>query len=614
MLENFKKYCKEKSIDFFLPISFVLAIIPLIVRTKKVIFDNYSADIMGDTLTYDLFSQNKALLLMIFSIILVGFFIVYRKFIFEKKDKIINGILICSFVFLVFTLISAVSSQYKQVAFWGVYNRAEGFVTYLCYFILFVYSIYTFKKTEDYKCLLNAILIVVFVNAFLGIFQFSGNDLIKTELGKLIVVPNKIIEETGGGNLSLLYEKGKLYGTLFHYNYVGSFAAIVIPILFTAMILEYDVMYKMILGCGFLSSIWLLLGSTSRAGLVGIFLAAAFAIFIFGKVILKNKKHLAIGIISIVVFIIGLNLISKGAVFTRVPSLFKDAASVFSNTNSVDYHELIPIKDIKNIDGTVDLVFENKTLKIVFKDSKYKFSCDGNEIKVNKGTDNYLLDSSDFSNLSFKLYKSSETSDMMDLLKLTIDNIDSRSFYFKADYDNNTIHLVSSKNFENIDLEELPSIGFKGKEKLGSVRGYIWSRSIPLLKDCFILGKGPDTYMLYFPQNDLLAKYYAYDNPNMFVDKPHNLYLLFGLNHGIIALLAFLAAALIYIIDSLKLYALKKEYNESQAFGIATFLGVIGYLGAGVFNDSVISVAPVFWIVFGVGIALNYINRKANNK
>ncbi len=610
MLENLKKYCKEKSIDFFLPISFVLAIVPLIVRAKEVALDSYTAEIMATDTTYDLFSQNKAFLLMIFSIILIGFFIVYRKFIFEKKDKIINGILICSFIFLGFSLVSALLSKYKHVAFWGVYNRAEGFITYLCYFVLFIYSIYTFRKTQDYKCLLNSLLIVVFINAFLGIFQFSGNDLITTELGKLFVVPQKIIEKTGGGNLSLLFEKGKLYGTLFHYNYVGSFAAIVIPILFTAMILEYDVMYKMILGCGFLSSLWLLLGSTSRAGLVGVMGSIAFAVVIFAKVIFKNKKQLAIGIISILVCLVGLNLVSHGSVFERIPSLFKDAFSVFSNTNSTDYHDLVPVKNIKNNDnGTVDITFAKKTLNVAFKDAKYKFTCDGNEIKVNKGENEYLLDSSDFTNVSFSLYQSSEDSQILDLLKLTIDNNDSSSFYFKAKMDN-SIHLVSSKNYENIDLEELPYIGFKGKEKLGSARGYIWSRSLPLLKDCLITGKGPDTYLLYFPQNDLLAKYYAYGTPNITVDKPHNLYLLIGLNHGIIALTAFLAMTLIYTIDSFKLYALKKEYSESQIFGIATFLGVIGYLFAGIFNDSLISVAPVFWVVFGVGIALNYINRK----
>ena len=69
-----------------------------------------------------------------------------------------------------------------------------------------------------------------------------------------------------------------------------------------------------------------------------------------------------------------------------------------------------------------------------------------------------------------------------------------------------------------------------------------------------------------------------------------------------------------YIIDSVKLYALKKQYTASQMLGATTSLGVVGYLFAGMFNDSVISVAPVFWIVLGVGVALNFMNREAISK
>ena len=68
----------------------------------------------------------------------------------------------------------------------------------------------------------------------------------------------------------------------------------------------------------------------------------------------------------------------------------------------------------------------------------------------------------------------------------------------------------------------------------------------------------------------------------------------------------------LYTVDSIKLYICKKKYNNSDIMGIITFLSIAGYLTAGIFNDSVISVAPVFWIVFGVGLALNHINKKAS--
>lgn len=608
-MENLKKYLKENPIVFFLPISFVLAIVPLIVRAKEVKLDEFSQTIWGVSTQYELFSQNKFILLAIFTVIAIFISIIYFKYIFEKKDKIVHIILLLTIIFLILSLLSSIFSPYKHIAFWGVYNRAEGFITIACYLLLFIYSIYTFKSTDNFRFVVIPILIIVFINAFLGMFQYAGDDLINTELGKLISIPTSIAEKTGG-QLSLLYESGKLYGTLFHYNYVGSFVAVLLPILFCSMFIEDDIIFKIIIGLGFLAALWLLFGSTSRGGLVGVLGSIFIAIIMFGRLIFKNKKQLLIGICSIVVIILGLNFITNGSVFSRVPSLFKDAFSIFSNTSDVNYKDLVPVKDITNENGDVQVVFQNETLNISFEDNKYKFTdSSNNKISISKGDDCYLLDNDKLSTVSFKLFKSSEAADKMDVLQLAPTGDSKNSFLFKVK-DDGSIHLVNPSNFEDIDIEFPETFGFAGKEKLGSARGYIWSRSIPLLKDNLILGKGPDTFVLEFPQNDLIGKYYAYDTPNMIVDKPHNLYLQIALNNGLIALIAFLGVMLIYIIDSLKLYSLKKEYKTSELFGAAISLGVIGYLLAGVFNDSVISVAPIFWILLGVGVAVNYMNRK----
>ena len=112
----------------------------------------------------------------------------------------------------------------------------------------------------------------------------------------------------------------------------------------------------------------------------------------------------------------------------------------------------------------------------------------------------------------------------------------------------------------------------------------------------------------------MIAKLYAYDTPIMTVDKPHNMYLQIAFSDGLIALIAFLITAILYIVDSFKLYALKAKYTASEALGAATTLSILGYLAAGMFNDSNISVAPIFWIIFGVGFALNYINKANKEK
>ena len=86
----------------------------------------------------------------------------------------------------------------------------------------------------------------------------------------------------------------------------------------------------------------------------------------------------------------------------------------------------------------------------------------------------------------------------------------------------------------NVPVE---SFGFKGVERLGSNRGYIYSRSIPLLKHNIILGAGADNFVLEFPQQDIKSKLEFLGDPYVIIDKPHNMFLQMGINDGCIALL-----------------------------------------------------------------------------
>ncbi|AWK50043.1 polymerase [Clostridium beijerinckii] len=605
-MANLKNNSKEKSFNFFFPIAFILGIIPLIVRMTVVKVDEHTINIWGTATQIDLFSQKKSFFLMIFSIILIAISIIFFKKIFSKKDKVINYTLIACGIFSLFTLLSAIFSKYREVSFWGIFDRSEGLITITCYMILFIYSIYTFRTTNDYKYIITPLLILVFINAFLGIFQYIGQDLIQTSLGKSIVMPSQY--QSANSQVNLLNEKGTIYGTLFSYNYVGSFVSIVLPILFCYTIFEDDVMYKIMSFIGTLLSFWLLFGSSARSGIVGVLGSIIFGIIIFWKLLIKRKKGILIGIGVLIILLIGANFVSKGSIFDRIPSLATDAISIFKDTSDFDYTEHTPVKDIKYSDSITEVLLPNDTLKISYENGSPVFKNSQDEIVEYTLKDKVLTTNTEsFKNITFAFGKLDKKSIISDSLLL---NINAKpEFLFKLN-DNKAFQLMDMSSKQYVDLEYPETFGFKGKEKLGSSRGYIWSRAIPLIKDTFILGTGPDTFAFEFPQGDLIGKYYAYDTPNIVVDKAHNLYLQIAINYGVIALLAFLAMMVIYIVDSIKLYAFKEHFEErSIMLGAITCLGIIGYLFAGIFNDSVVSVAPVFWIVLGVGVALNFINR-----
>lgn len=614
-MENLKKFCKEKSITFFFPIALVLTIVPLIVRMRISEPDEDTLKLYGSSANSDLFTQNKEICLIFLSAIILIIAITCFKKFYEKKDKLINIMIICSLIFLGFTFLSALFSKYKHVAFWGIYDRSEGFITIACYILLFIYSIYTFKKTEEFKFILIPILILVYINGFLGLFQFFGSDLIKTSLGGLIAIPSSY--NIDPSKLSLAYESGTIYGTLYHYNYVGSFTALVLPILFGACVIEDDIFLKLLSMGGSLVGLWLLFGSTSRAGIIGFGAIIVFACIFFGKLLLKKKKALLITLACLAVFAVGLNFATSGKIFRRIPSLVSDGLSLFKSNTDFDYRDHIPVKNIEHIDNNIVLTLPTDTLTISFENNDYVFRNSKNEVVDYKSEFNskikaydYTTTDANFSNISFRSGKiKSKTKN--DGLMLILNG--SNEFMFIT-RDDNSMHLIDPKTLEEIDLDFPETIGFNGKEKLASSRGYIWSRSIPLLKDTLILGSGPDTFSFDFPQHDLLGKLYAYGTTNMIISKAHNLFLQIGLNNGVVALIAFVILIMFYIIDSFKLYALKNKYDEKQILGSILALSVIGYLFTGLFNDSVICVAPIFWIILGVGAAVNFINKKAQTK
>lgn len=138
-------------------------------------------------------------------------------------------------------------------------------------------------------------------------------------------------------------------------------------------------------------------------------------------------------------------------------------------------------------------------------------------------------------------------------------------------------------------------------QSIGSGRGYIWYNSIKLLKNTFFIGYGPDTFATVFPRSDSSRKILR----GVLIDKPHNMYLQIAINTGIISLICVFCLFILYIVSSFKLYIKASFDNLYNILGLAIFVAFLSYIITAVFNDSVISVAPVFWVLLGIGISIN---------
>ncbi|MBK5263254.1 MAG: O-antigen ligase family protein [Peptostreptococcaceae bacterium] len=258
---------------------------------------------------------------------------------------------------------------------------------------------------------------------------------------------------------------------------------------------------------------------------------------------------------------------------------------------------------------------------------KIKFSVGGNEAVITVDPENpEVVKIVDNNGKEIKLipteishsYKMDDERFSACLLQPTKDKDGGIYYVFSADMQNHQWPLRITNNgvlFLNglgalVDLDKVPTIGWENNGSWGSGRGYIFSRSIPMLKDTLLLGHGADTYCIYFPHKDYVGKYNAGIDLNMIFDKPHNMYLGMALDTGGLSFLAMLAFWGIYIVQSGGLYFRSKFKTFNEYVGAAIMFGVCGFMAAGFVNDSTVSTFPMFYGLLATGIAINYINKR----
>lgn len=590
-----------------LPIMFVLLVVPLAMQISIVTIGENTLMFYQDVEQVDIYIYSKSACLMFGCVLMIIFAVLMLNLEIKnfKKDMLVY--FICSFIFVIFTLISSFLAIDREVAFHGFFMNGEGFYNLACYMIVFIYTILNFTRINDFRYLAYPLVIVVIINTILGLMQYTSNDILSTDFGANLITPTKydyLIE-----NIKIAHETFStyMYGTLYHYNYMGTFCSMVIPF-FTILfftdnnkINKFIFLVTAILGC------LLLFGSNARSGIAGIAGVLIFSFLLFFKQLLKNWKISISAIIIVVIIAVVSNIVAGGTLFARVPTLFEDIKSIFVSDRNFDFTEHIPIKDVILDDNIATLNINGNMLILEYKSGILSFFDENDNIlDVSSSNNSYSINKSEFSGYTFKMYSSK-----YDEYRNTIvtNYYNSPVLLFNADLDGN-ISVASPQSGHSVEMDRPESWGFQGNEQLGSARGYIWSRSFPLIKNNLIFGAGPDNYIFEFPQHDYFGKQFAYGTYNMVISKPHNLFLQILINNGGVAFLAFMTIITKYIFDCLKLYGFKQNLSKMNASGVAIFLAVIGYLFTGIFNDSLVLTSPIFWILLGGGVSTNIINKE----
>ena len=587
-----------------IPALAALAIVPLVVCLRVEPLDGERFEFWnGQRSNYDFFSYYKArLLMMLAAVALAGLIAgVVRRASALRLLPVTARVALAAYVAL--AIASTWASAHQSVSLGGFPDRYEGLFVLIAYAVVLVAS---FAATATAAAVGRAVVWLAGSALAVGVvsaLQYAGLDPFQTALGRALIVPAG--ETSLAPLLQYPAEARTVYATLYHYNYVGSYAALVLPFL-AAVWAADDVpprTRELAAGAAMLTVfVWLVCGS--RAGLFGGGLALGTLVLLRRSEPVRRRRGLAFSAAATLLAVVLAAGAMGGSIRPRAAAWAADLGRMLSGSQlpaEPPPLELAAINRaavrLKTRAGLLEIRHEAGSLNAQDEEGReLQLAADGQSGRFRIADPRFAE------------------------LQLTIGRINGKPALVVKNqaYVLNFLLLdrdirLAMKTGREVPAGRVDTLGFAGREALGSARGYIWSRSLPLLRDTLVLGHGPDTFAMVFPQQDFSGKFQVYGTTDMLVDKAHNFFLQTALNTGILSTLALVILFGWYLAASARIYFRNPAGDMRTGVGVACFVGVVGYLGAAVFNDSVVSVAPVFWAILGLGVRMNVENAAAVN-
>lgn len=578
---------------FLAPLIAILAFIPLITYyyrydTKLGTFDWFTP---GDT-AVDFFLHYK----MVFVLIACGFMLLMLAYLFviEQKKPIWIKTFIPLAIYAVIALLSACLSENSYFSFHGIYEQFESVWALLGYCLIAYYSFLILRTEEAIKRTMRWFLVGMILTTLLGLSQAFYHDFFRTDFAKALITPSSLHNSK---SLEFKFELGRVYLAVYNPNYVGFYTILTIPILAAIIFAAKKLWQRIACSVLIIGLLIVLFASQSRAGFVALVGAFIIMLICMRKFFFKKWKLAASFVAVACVAFIALNVLNHNFLLDHLKNMFS-TTEVNPTLNSIETK-----------DDCVSITYnKNKLLFYVVQDES------GNDVfnlvDGNKQEVAYTFDSSaSLYTVSDERFPFTFGSVRSDNFNGFLVNIDGKAWYFSnLMKENDTTFYAMSGALKLMKLHKTadPSAFAKKYGHLASGRGYIWDRTLPLLKKYFWLGSGPDTFAIAFPNGDLVSmNNFGYGNQLM--TKPHCMYLQIAVQTGVPSLIALLIFWGWYIVSSFRLYWKNSFEGYLSKFGVAILASVIGYLIMGLTNDSSITVTPIFFVLTGMGLGINHV-------
>lgn len=544
-----------------LPLILLAAIHPLVAMKKQVrIYLCDYAWFSGSEYQYDFFMYAKMIVFLV--LVACAALMLFDQVIIQRRKISIGKVWIPLGLYAVLTVVSTITSVSHDLSLKGMWEQYETVWTLLGYAIITFVCMQLAQTKQQQQILLFSICAGAGVEAILGIVQMAGLDFWVNTV-----------------------KKHQVYMSLYNPNYAGVYIILVLPFAVAGMCTVKKKWQKALLLVLTVLLLLCLFGSGSRTGvavlmLLGVLLAVT--------MLPGRKKAEMIGLCILLTLAAWIAAGDSGRTH-----LLNGLKRTFTKVEEYKF------QDIRADGQQVYLKYANEEIWLDIVEEN------GEPVLIAMNQEGMLLptewlEAQQCWKILQKPFRKCEFTiteqDDIYILCLTKPGVE---WNFAKKGIDGTYGYVT--RFGKIDtIEEAPAV-LKGYERALSGRGYIWGRTIPLLPKHLLLGSGPDTFIVEFPQNDYVKRYNTSSSMyNEIPSKAHNMYLQTAIQTGLLSLLCLLIFWGCYLKDSIRLYWIQKKKDY---LGIACFFSVIGYLLMGLINDSNLATAPLFWLILGLGLA-----------
>ena len=569
---------------YFLPLMLVLGLVPLIVRARETPLTEMEQFIFqGRQAHVDVFHYYKSLWFVLLTL-LSGLSLAHLHYLgirtIEKRRWMIPLA-----VYGVLVLISFLNSDDFVVGWRGFATSYQGLPVYLSYGALIFIVFHMVKTKRDAMLFFWPLFIMASLMGMVSASQYFARpefdehalfgpiqSIFDYDWFRTLFLPRNldIVQDS-------LRIRGSVFGTLYNSNFAGSFGVMMMFIALAFAFLSPKLWQKFLMTLLIPIGVFITVTSNSRAGFIGLVAAGGvWLIFGLSHFFRKHKLYplLVLSLLAGTLYV--LDDLSEGRYRERITAI----------PDSLERNDQVQIMEI-NIDGfDFEIVSEETRILARWMGAQLLFFDEEENILP------FTIDGSTY-RLTDEVYESFSFVVRTDLGRVRA-NFHGRRLDFFLTEDGFAVWGVGGLQARTENAERLDWL--RGYERVFSYRLYNFSVSIPLVRSTWLVGSGTDHFVFTFPQRDIAGRLNGW-NLTETLDKAHNMYLQFAIEIGLIGAIAFFSLLLWPLGKLIKGWFLSMPY---AMFYVSLFAGVIGMMASGIANDLIMSIAPLFIIIFGL--------------